>query len=143
MPTDWNELAASSPYQTAVAVDQAIRRGDLDEAGAGLRELIDALSRSERRALRAQLIRLMVHVLKWRAQPERRSRSWSATIANARDEIDEIRDETPSLTRATIEAMWDRCLAAALRDAGAEVGRDLAVDRLDWRDVFEAEYPNP
>ena len=42
----WQELAATSHYQTAVAVEQALDQGQTSQAKAGLQELIDALSRA-------------------------------------------------------------------------------------------------
>ena len=61
----WQQLTASSHYRAAVAVREALARGETAHASQGLEELIDALSRSEKRALRSQLIRLMSHVIKW------------------------------------------------------------------------------
>ena len=87
---NWHDLATTSHYQTAVAVHDALHHGDTANALQGLEELIDALARSERRALRSQLIRLMQHVVKWQLQPERHSWSWVATIRNARREIADI-----------------------------------------------------
>lgn len=136
---DWRDLAASSHYRTAVAVRQAIRRGDLAMADAGIEELIDALSRSEKRALRSHLIRLMAHLIKWQTQPERRSRSWVATINNARAEIAAIREETPSLSRDVVEPLWDPCFRPARDEAEAEMDRDAAVSALSWDDVFERD----
>jgi Domain of unknown function DUF29 len=136
----WQELAASSHYQTAVAVEEALDRGEIDDAKVGIQELIDALARAEKRALRRQLIRLMMHVIKWKTQPERRSRSWRASINSARREIEEIQEETPSLTRAVIKAMWDRCFRAAKEDAEGEMNRKPAVEKLTWAQVFEQEY---
>jgi hypothetical protein len=73
---DWQQLAASSHYQTAVSIGEALRTGDVENAAVGVQELIDAVARSERRALRSQLVRLMMHILKWIAQPEKRTPSW-------------------------------------------------------------------
>lgn len=137
---NWQELAATSPYQTAVAVEQALQCGDVPEATAGIQELIDALSRSERRALRSQLARLMLHVIKWQAQPERRSRSWQRTINQARWEIEDIQEETPSLNRAVIERVWANCLRSALEDAEVEMGQKPTVTALSWEEVFDREY---
>jgi NAD-specific glutamate dehydrogenase len=134
---DWKELSTNSHYRTAVAVRDELEAGHVEEATRGIEELIDALSRSERRALKSQLVRLMAHVIKWRTQPDRRSWSWAATIADAREEIDEIREETPSLTEAVVRSIWDACLAKALRQAQAEMKQKPAVDSLDWREVFE------
>ena len=40
-----------------------------------------------------------------------------AAVESAREEIADIQEETPSLTREVIEAMWDKCFKAAKRDA--------------------------
>ena len=106
----------------------------------GLEELIDALARSDRRALRSHLIRLMQHIIKWRHQPENRSRSWLATIHNARNEIAGLRADTPSLTRRVIEEMWENCLEAAVNEAEGEMDLSLPPLTLKWDDVFETEY---
>ena len=137
---NWQELATSSHYQTAVAVEEALRRGDASEAAAGIQELIDALARSEKRALRSQLIRLMAHIMKWLTQPDKRSRSWQASISQARLEIAEIQEETPSLNRAVIETMWARCLQAAKEQAESEMDVETRVQTLTWEDVFDKQY---
>jgi hypothetical protein len=140
MMTNWQSLSASSQYRTALAIRQALEDGDQVEAVAGLEELIEAMSRSDKRALKSQLARLMMHVIKWRSQPERRSLSWIATIENARDEIADIREETPSLNEAVVQGLWDKAFASALRQAEAEMGQRCKVEALSWEDVFEQEY---
>jgi hypothetical protein len=137
---DWKSLAPESPYRTAVAVGEALRREDVSEARAGVQELIDALSRFDKRAPKGHLARLMAHAIKWRVQPENRSRSWAGTIANAGDEIADLREETSSLTRPVLEAMWERCFRTARRDAEGELGRTVDVETLSWAEVFEADY---
>jgi hypothetical protein len=137
---NWHELAIMSHYQTAVAVKDAVLAGDTTQALEGLEELIDALARSERRALRSQLIRLMQHIVKWHVQPERRSWSWVATIRNARREIADIQRETPSLTRHVLEAMWDDCLEAARDAAAGEMQRAVPLLSLTWEAVFLTPY---
>ena len=136
----WQELSTTSHYQTAVAVEEALDRGEIDDAKVGIQELIDALARAEKRALRSQLIRLMMHVIKWKTQPERRSRSWRASINSARREIEEIQEDTPSLTRAVIKAMWDKCFEAAKEDAEGEMNKKPSVEKLTWAQVFEHDY---
>ncbi len=137
---NWREQAVSSHYQTAVAIRDELRQGHVEEAALGIEELIDALSRSERRALRSQLIRLMKHVLKWLAQPEQRSRSWVGSIRSARREIRDIQEETPSLTDDVIRAMWEACLEAARDEAQIEMNQETAIDSLSWDEVFATEY---
>ena len=137
---NWHELATTSHYQTAIAVKHALQDGDKDDAMQGLEELIDALSRSDRRALESHLIRLMQHIIKWRVQPERRSWSWVATMRNARLAIARIQRNTPSLNRRVIEANWDDMLLSATYEAEGEMNRRLPPITLTWEEVFEADY---
>jgi len=137
---NWQQQTADSHYKTAVAVRDTLRLGHISEAEAGIEELIDALARSERRALKSQLVRLMAHVLKWRSQPDGRCRSWSASIRTAREEIADIQRETPSLTDDVVRALWSNCFETARAQAAAEMDRDVAIDELTWDAVFLADY---
>jgi prophage DNA circulation protein len=138
--TKWQDLATTSHYQTAVAVRDALRSGSVQEAAQGIEELIDALSRSERRALESHLVRLMQHIIKWQCQPTNRSRSWQHTIANAREAIAEIHADTPSLTDNVIRGLWDRALRKAHREAESDMDRAIPPLSLTWDDVFTTEY---
>jgi hypothetical protein len=137
---NWQELSSTSPYKTAVAVKNQIHLNNFTEASAGIEELIQALSRSEKRALKSQLIRLMLHIIKWQSQPEKRSLSWVASIQDARDEIADIQEETPSLNDNVIKALWDKAFVIANRDAQAEMHRQSTVKALSWQEVFEVDY---
>jgi hypothetical protein len=139
---DWQELVTTSHYQTAVAIRDALQEGNVDDAAIGLEELIDALSRSDARALRSHLVRLMQHVIKWRLQPQYRSQSWVATIAIQRQEIADLRIENPRFTDAYIrERLWDRCVQLALKEAERDMNQVIpAPPVLNWEDVFETDY---
>lgn len=138
--TKWQELTATSHYRTAAAIREAIRSGDIREATHGIEELIDALFRSERRALESHLIWLMQHIIKWKYQPERRSRSWQNTIANARESIAEIQEDTPSLTNEVIQGMWERALRKAHREAESELDMPIPSMSLGWDEVFANSF---
>ncbi len=137
---NWQELSSTSHYKTAVAVKNQIAVNNLSEASIGIEELIQALSRSEKRALKSQLIRLMVHVIKWQCQPERRSLSWVASINDARDEIIDIQEETPSLDDNAVKELWGKAFVIANRDAAAEMHKKSAVTSLSWQEVFDVNY---
>ena len=137
---DWQELSATSHYQTALEIEQELEKGNVEEASTGLKELIEALGRSEKRALKSHLTRLMAHIIKWKTEPVKRSRSWVATIYNARDEINDIQEETPGLTNDMIEEIWNKCLQAANREAEADMNQDSSVSELTWQEVFEDDY---
>nr|VFK66759.1 MAG: protein of unknown function DUF29 [Candidatus Kentron sp. UNK]VFK69754.1 MAG: protein of unknown function DUF29 [Candidatus Kentron sp. UNK] len=137
---NWPQLSSASPYQTAVAIKTELIGGNSREAMNGLRELIEALARSEKRALKSQLVRLMLHIIKWKSQPERRSRSWLASIEDAREEIADIQEETPSLDDDVIRGLWDKAFAMAKRNAQAEMHKRTHITALSWPEVFEEEY---
>jgi hypothetical protein len=136
---DWHELATTSHYQTAIAVREELEKNNIEEATVGIEELIEALSRADRRALRSQLIRLMAHIIKWKTEPEQRSRSWAATIANARVEIDELLEFEPSLKPSVPDAL-EELFKKAKYVAEKEMNRKISVAALSWKEVFEDEY---
>lgn len=140
MGVNWARLSAESHYQVAVEIERALLNGDFNEAEAGITELINALGRSEKRALKSQLIRLMAHIIKWKTQSERRSYGWVATIYNSREEIADIQTETPSLTGDVISGMWEACFRAAIREAEGEMNQRSSVSSLSWEEVFDDEY---
>lgn len=136
---NWKELAMISHYQTAVAIKNQLTQGNIEESTIGIEELIDALSRSDKRALRSQLIRLMMHIIKWQIQPERRSRSWQVTISNARIEIEEILEEEPHL-KPQLSQLWEKCFKAACQLAQDETGIKPSLNQLTPEAVFQTKY---
>ena len=64
LKTDWNMMAINSHFQTAEAALAKLEQGQTEEAKAALNALVEAMSRSERQAVKSQLIRLMMHVIK-------------------------------------------------------------------------------
>jgi hypothetical protein len=136
---DWAGLSATSHYQTAVAVKQKLEEQNIADATLGIEELIEALGRSDKRALRSQLTRLMAHIVKWKIQPQQRSRSWLVTITDARNEITGILEDEPSLRRSVPE-LWDKCFNAAKRLAWDETGVEPMISALTEREVFEERY---
>jgi len=98
----------------------AIRGGRVQEVDwANVAEELEDMGKSEKRALRSQLARLISHLLKWSYQPERRQmsdHSWRATIEHARESVSELLGESPSL-----KPQLPQLLPQAYRDAVAEV----------------------
>jgi Domain of unknown function DUF29 len=88
-----------------------------------LAEEIDDVGKSERRVLVSHLRVLLTHLLKWDAQPQRRSDSWVHSMGNALVEVQTILDESPSLrpelpafvARAYEQARW-----LAIRETGLD-----------------------
>ena len=141
MQRDWNLLATSSHYNTAVAVHEELRAGNVESGITGLEELIEALSRSDERAIESYLTRLMQHIIKWKLQPERRTPSWVGTIRYARRQIRKLQQENPRFTDDWIRAPWDDLLAGAIDGAQADIGQEIdEPPPLTWAEVFDKEY---
>jgi len=136
---NWRELATTSQYQTAVAIKQELMNNHIEEALHGTEELIEALSRSDKRALRRQLIRLMTHVLKWKTQPERRSQNRAVSIENARIEIEELLELEPSL-QPSFSRLLKEFFAKAKRLAEKEMNSEVTLTELSWQECFEDDY---
>jgi len=139
---DWELLALTDHYHTAVAIHEALREGDVQDATRGLEELIEALSRSEQRALESYLVRLMQHIIKWHLQPDRRTPSWVVTIRNCRRQIGRLQHRYPRFTDRFIqEQTWTDCLEDAHGEAAAEMNRaEVPWTALSWQEVFETNY---
>ena len=60
-------------------------------------EEVEDLGKSERRGIASQLTRLLLHILKWQYQPQRRSDSWLDSITDARTQIELAIEDSPSL----------------------------------------------
>jgi hypothetical protein len=143
---DWGYLAATSHYVLAKEIKFSLQEGDMEDALEGLDELIDSMSKIAIREMRSHLLIIMIHILKWKYQPQKRSWSWKISISNARDEIEEIQEETPSITKKTIETEWDKVFTKAIRQSADEMKLDDKEKRkynpeiLTWKEVFEKEY---
>src|SRR5437016_10687217 len=62
-------------------------------------EEVEGLSGSQRSAVRSQLARMLMHLIKQRIQPERSGASWRESIADARTQITFDIHDSPSLRR--------------------------------------------
>ncbi|MFN6468677.1 MAG: DUF29 domain-containing protein [Nostoc sp. SerVER01] len=68
-------------------------------------EEVEGLGKSERRAIASQLTRLLLHLLKWQYQPQRRSDSWLDSITDSRTQIELAIIDSPSLKNYPTEQL--------------------------------------
>src|SRR5271170_5455750 len=62
-----------------------------------LAEEIESLGTSQRSEIRSRVKVLLVHLVKWECQPELQCGSWRGSIREARDQIEDVLDDNPSL----------------------------------------------
>jgi hypothetical protein len=86
-----------------------------------LAEEIESIGTSQRSEIRARLKVLLVHLLKWKHQPELQCGSWRGSIREARDQIDDLLDDNPSLRAYPAECLakaYPRARMKALDETG-------------------------
>jgi Domain of unknown function DUF29 len=88
---------------------------------ANLVEEIRDMGRSEKQALESNLTIVLFHLLKYKYQPSRRTRSWLLSIAEHRRRLKKQLKDSPSL-RSYIEQVFQECYDDAIRLAEAETG---------------------
>jgi hypothetical protein len=107
---------------------------------AGIAEELDGLGRGEYNMLVSQLRVVLLHLLKWDFQPERRSRSWASSIAEHRLRADDQLADNPSLQPRRAEAI-SRAYKQARLGAAAETDLRLAVFPetcpYEWQAIME------
>lgn len=84
-------------------------------------EELEDIGRSERRAVESHLKNLLLHLLKWARQAKRRSGSWRDSIDAARDALDDLLDDSPSL-RPRLPEFIERQYPRACRSAANQTG---------------------
>lgn len=88
-----------------------------------LAEEIESMGRSNRRELINRFSVLIAHLLKWKFQPIRRSKSWIVTIKNQRIDIVDLIQESPSL-KNEIELQINHAYEKAVLIASEQTGID-------------------
>ncbi|NEQ96372.1 MAG: DUF29 domain-containing protein [Cyanothece sp. SIO2G6] len=89
-------------------------------------EEVEALGKRDRRGIASQLTRLLLHLLKWQYQPQRRSDSWLDSITDARTQIELAIEDSPSLMNYPEEQIA-RSYERARRQAAQQKNMELLV----------------
>lgn len=123
---------------------ELIRSGRLSEIDAGnVAEELEGMARSEFRSLKSALRVLILHMLKWDFQPERRSPSWINTIEEQRNEFADVLDENPSLKPRRDEALskaYRQARLGAARESGLPLDRFPASCPYSLDDVLNRPF---
>jgi Domain of unknown function DUF29 len=85
---------------------------------------VEDMSRSEKRALLSNARVVLMHLLKYQYQPEKRSNSWLSSIREHRTRLHDTFRDSPSL-RGYFQTMFDECYQNARKQAADETGLSL------------------
>src|SRR5271165_6127062 len=95
-------------YSWARRQAELLRAGRLSEIDAGaIAEEIDDVGEEQYDKLESALRVLMLHLLKWDHQPDRRSRSWTITVREQRRRVLRQFRKNPGLKSRLDEALTD------------------------------------
>jgi Domain of unknown function DUF29 len=110
---------------------------------ANLSEYLTDMARRDRREVFSRLVVLLVHLLKWEHQPDRRSGSWRGTIREQRRELRQLLES--GTLRNHAEAVFADAYAEARKQAADESELPVATfpEANPWTlDVALAEPDN-
>ena len=110
--------------QEQAALLRAGRLNDLDIEN--LIEEVETMGRSEKRELESRLTVLLVHLLKWKYQSNRRCRSWQLNIKTQRIDFLKVLRDNPGLKPGLDQCMIDTYQLATIK-ASQETGLDEAI----------------
>lgn len=89
-------------------------------------EEIESMGKRDKRELISRATILIFHLLKWKFQPEKRSKSWRLTIYNQRCELDRLIKDSPSLIRK-LENEINDAYQMSIKNATVETGLEEKV----------------
>jgi hypothetical protein len=108
-----------------------------------LAEEIESMGGSDRRELESRLTVVLLHLLKWQAQPPLRGSSWRKSLRTQRREIRKLLTQSPSLRRE-VPGMLPEAYADAVKDAIDETGlrADIFPSTCPYApgDVLDEDY---
>jgi len=89
-------------------------------------EEIESMGKSEKSAVRSNLTVVLMHLLKWKFQPDKRTNSWKASIREHRRRLRDDFQTSPSLKPYFIE-VFTKCYEDSREQAADETGLDLST----------------
>ena len=87
-------------------------------------EQLMEMSNRDRREVRSQIRRILLHLLKLSFQPELKGGNWRASIVNARHELEDIFEDSPSLknfAKSVIEAQYEKAKPLFVDETGKSI----------------------
>ncbi len=141
-PSDSANLYDRDYYLWLLHTAKLISEGKFAEVdAANLIEEIEDMGRSEKRAVESNLVVVLLHLLKYKYQPEKRTNSWKSSIREHRRRLKKAFADSPSLKRY-FEEVFDECYQEAREQAADETG--LPLDTFPQESLFTpAEALNP
>jgi hypothetical protein len=104
-----------------------LRQGKLSEIDVkNIAEELESMGKRDKRQIVNRLIILLMHLLKWEFQPDKRSGGWKGTIIEQRRRIRQLLEDSPSLHHELNNRMI-YAYQEAVRQVSTETGIDVSL----------------
>jgi hypothetical protein len=134
-------------YSWAVEQAELLRTGRIAEADArNIAEELDDVGNEQYEKLESALRIILLHLLKWDRQPERRSRSWHLSISIQRRHVLKVLRKNPGLKALADEAVTEAYGIARIEAAAQTLLEDESFPLecpYSWNDIMDREISWP
>lgn len=87
---------------------------------------LERMGNNDKKSIKSNLRILLMHLLKWQYQPDKRTNSWRTTIKEHRNRLEDDFADSPSLKNYFLE-VFEQCYQKARDLASSETGLSLSV----------------
>ena len=121
------ELYERDFYTWALRQVELVRSGRLAELDLeNVAEELESLGKEQAHKLESSFRVLLLHLLKWRYQARRRSRSWRGSVVRERVNVERVLEGSPGL-KPRVNALFEAAYQGARKEAAAETGLPIAT----------------
>ncbi len=109
------------------ATTKLLQKGKFEQVDlVNLIEEIQDMGRREKRGIKNNLIVLLMHLVKYKYQPQKRSNSWRHTIRERRRRLRDYFSDSPSL-KGYFQDVFAQCYLDACKEAADETGLSINI----------------
>ena len=139
-----HDLYEKDFYAWIIENAKLIRENRLSELDVeNLAEEIECMGRTEKRELFHRLIVLIMHLLKWKCQPQKQSKSWRSTIWTQREELADLLQESPSLQyilQTSLDKAYLKAISKASDETSLPKSQFPAECPFTWEQIFDENF---
>lgn len=146
-PSTWTTSFDADPYGSAIEQASHLRASAWTKLDVShLADKIEDVAATERHRLSSSFRIILLYLLKWDHQPERRSRSWTVSIRNQRLAAEEQLEHSPSLVPQIgdlVKRAYRRARIEAAGETGLEDDAFPEVCPYDYETITTRPVPWP
>ncbi|MFN6153671.1 MAG: DUF29 domain-containing protein [Dolichospermum sp.] len=106
-------------------------------------EEVQSMGSNDKREIKSRLIVLIMHLLKYKYQPKKKTKSWTSTIITQRNELELVLENSPSLNPFLKENISE-CYQKARKNADRETKLPLTTFPLECpftsEQIIDSDY---